>query len=48
MNCLSVLKEKGINVNGYSPDTYAKLIDNDIVDAEECESYLWFLEAMYG
>ena len=48
MNCLIVLKERGINLSGYSPDTYAKLSDNDITDAEECESYLWFLEAVYG
>ena len=48
MNCVPVLKEKGYDLQGYSPDTYANLHENDIVDEDQCEPLLWYLEMTYG
>jgi len=48
MNCLGILKEKGYGMSGYSPDTYIKLVENDVAEEEECESLLAYLEATYG
>jgi hypothetical protein len=48
MNCIDVLKKKGYDVSGYSPDTYIMLTENNITDEEECEGLLSYLEATYG
>jgi len=48
MNCVDLLKGKGYNLTGYSPDTYVRLSENDITDEEECEGWLAYLESQYG
>jgi len=48
MNCMEVLKEKGYNLKGYSPDTYFHLVDNNINNPDECEGWFAYLEAVYG
>ena len=48
MDCIKVLENKGYNLNGYSPDTYVYLVENDAKDESECESLFWWLEAVYG
>ena len=48
MNCIEVLREKGYNLSGYSPDTYIRLSENNVSSSDECESLLWYLEMVYG
>ena len=48
MNCIDILKERGYDLKGYSPDTYVHLIENDLSSSDECESLFWYLEAVYG
>jgi hypothetical protein len=43
-----VLKEKGYSLDGYSPDLYYYLSENNIGDSEECEAYFAYLESVYG
>jgi len=48
MNCMDELQRRGYSLSGYSPDTYVRLIENDVTEEEECESLLAYLEATYG
>jgi len=48
MDCISVLKARGYNLEGYSPDTYYYLFFNNAKDEDECESLFFWLEARYG
>jgi len=48
MDCISVLKQRGYNLEGYSPDTYYYLKYNDVINVNECEALLWLLEREYG
>ena len=48
MNCMEVLKERGYDLSGYSPDTYVRLVENDVSSPDECEALFWYLEAVYG
>jgi len=48
MNCASILKEKNYKLDGYSPDTYVYLSENEIKDPDECEAYFAYLEMTYG
>ena len=48
MDCVEILKERGYNLEGYSPDMYVRLNENDIFNADECESWFAYLEAVYG
>jgi hypothetical protein len=47
MNCYEVLKEKGYNLRGYSPDTIFSLMEASGTE-EECEALFAYLEAIYG
>lgn len=48
MNCLTLLKEKGYDLRGYSPDTILALAEKETDNEDECTAYLWFLESTYG
>ena len=48
MDCFDVLKKRGYNLDNYSPDTYVRLVENNITDKEDCEPFFWLLEAIYG
>ena len=48
MDCISVLKRKGYNLKGYSPDFYDALTDNNATTEEECEGLMAWAEAVYG
>jgi len=48
MNCVPILEAKGYSLKGYSPDTYARLIENNVSSLDECESWFMYLEAVYG
>jgi len=48
MDCASVLKKKGYNLEGYSPDTYYYLQENNAMNEDECEALFWYLEMVYG
>ena len=48
MNCIPILKSKGYNLKGYSPDMYANLIDNDISNIDDCEAWFAYIEMVYG
>jgi len=48
MDCASVLKKKGYNLEGYSPDTYYYLQENNATSEDECEAWFWYLEMVYG
>ncbi|ALG96904.1 hypothetical protein AZ268_gp36 [Acidianus rod-shaped virus 2] len=47
MNCLTVLKQKGYNLDGYSSDTILALEEAEL-DPEECEALFHYLEIVYG
>ncbi|MCY0851072.1 hypothetical protein [Sulfuracidifex metallicus] len=47
MNCLAILKQKGYNLEGYSPDTILALQEANIPE-DECEALFHYLEIVYG
>jgi hypothetical protein len=47
MSCYEILKEKGYNLMGYSPDTIIQLMESNGTE-EECESLFYALEVEYG
>jgi len=48
MDCFNILKERGYDLGGYSPEVYIRLSENDLEDADQCEGLLAYLEAQYG
>jgi hypothetical protein len=48
MDCTPILKAKGYNLRGYSPDTYYYLSFNNAKNEDECEALFYYLEREYG
>lgn len=47
MNCIPVLKKR-YNLEGYSPDFYDALMNNNATTEEECLGLMAWAEAVYG